>query len=204
MTDCSGGSSVDRRRPWHTRSMADVDHLARQTVAMVTNLARRGMMLAGGIAVITLIVGGLSYLTGLAALEGSAAQAWSIIGGAMLIVAVGAPLLAWWRLSRVTKNATGLVGEVGRLISDDPGAQRVVIETVSLDRPDATGATTMPAIVETRQFGRLRQATVAADLGNLSGALRAVISFPWLLFIALVLVLVFAVLGFLFVIAWLV
>lgn len=182
--------------------MADVDQLAQLTVAMVTNLARRGMMLAGGVALITLLVGGLSYLTGLAALEGSAAEAWTIIGGAMLIVAVGAPLLAWWRLSRVSKDVTGLVSEVGRLITNDPSAQRVVIDTVTVDRPDASGATTMPAIVETRQFGRLHQATIAADLGNLSGALRAVISFPWLLLIALVLMLVFAVLGFLFVIAW--
>jgi hypothetical protein len=182
--------------------MADVDHLARQTVAMVTSLARRGVMLAAGVALITLLVGGLSYLTGLAALEGSAAEAWAIIGGAMLIVAVGAPTLAWWRLSRVTKDVAGLVGEVGRLISIDPGAQRVVIETVTVDRPDATGATTVPAIVETRQFGRLHQATTAANLVGLSGALRAVISFPWLLLIAVVLMLVFAVLGFLFVIAW--
>ena len=144
--------------------MADVDQLAQLTVAMVTNLARRGKMVAGGVALITLLVGGLSYLTGLAALEGSAAEAWAVIGGAMLIVAVGAPLLAWWRLSRVSKDVTGLVGEVGRLITNDPGAQRVVIETVTVDRPDATGATTMPAIVETRQFGRLHQATIAANL----------------------------------------
>ena len=62
----------------------------------------------------------------------------------------------------------------------------------------------MPAIVETRQFGRLHQATIAANLTNLTGALRAVISFPWLLLIALVLMLVFAVLGFLFLIAWII
>ena len=127
---------------------------------MMTNLARRGMVLAGRRRPVTFLVGGLSYLTGLAALEGSAGRAWTIIGGAMLIVAVGAPLLAWWRLSRVSKDATGLVGEVGRLISNDADAERVVIETVTVDRPDATGATTMPAIVETRQFGRLRQATL--------------------------------------------
>ncbi len=36
------GPSVERRKAWHTRSMADVDQLAQLTVAMVTNLARRG------------------------------------------------------------------------------------------------------------------------------------------------------------------
>jgi hypothetical protein len=185
--------------------MADVDRLARQLTAMVTNLARRGMMLAGAMALVVFIVGGLSYLTGIAGLDGSASQAWKVIGAAMLIVAVGAPLLAWWRLSRVSKHAAALVTEVGRLITNDANAERVVIETVTVDQPDATGATTVPALIETRQFSRLRQASLTAtDLRNLPGALHAVVSFPWLLLTALVLMLVFGVLGFLFLIAWLI
>ena len=185
--------------------MANVDQLARQMTAMVTNLARRGMVLAAGMALVVFFVGGLAYLTGLAALDGSAGSAWTVIGAAMLIVAVGAPLLAWWRLSRVSKDAAELVTEVGRLIRGSADAERVVIETVTVDRPDAAGATTMPAIIETRQFSRLHQASLtAADLRNLPGALHAVVSFPWLLLTAFVLMLVFGVLGFLFVIAWII
>ena len=108
--------------------MADVDRLARQLTAMVTNLARRGRVLAGGMALVVFLVGGLSYLTGLAGLDGSASQAWTVIGAAMLIVAVGAPLLAWWRLSRVSKDAAALVTE-GLLETRSAGPPAIAPET---------------------------------------------------------------------------
>ena len=184
--------------------MADVDQLARQLTSLITTVARRVIVITIGVAVVTLIIGGLSYLTGIAALDGSARSAWMFIGALMLAVAVGAPLLAWWRLSKVSRHATELVTEVGRLISRDPDAERVVIDTVTVDQrpPDGIRA---PAIIETRQFTRLRQSTLtASDLRQLPSALRAVTMFPWLLLIAIVMMLVFGVLGFLFLIAWIV
>ena len=86
-----------------TRPMADVDELARRTTTLIAGLARKGVSLATGVVVVVLVICGLSYLTGLAALEGSARSAWTVVGLAMLVVAVGAPLLARWRLSAVTE-----------------------------------------------------------------------------------------------------
>jgi hypothetical protein len=184
--------------------MPDVDALARQTTALVGELARKGMALATGVAVLTLIIGGLSYLTGLAGLDGSAHSAWTVVGAAMLIAAVGAPLLARWRLARVRRHVTQLIGEVRTLITRDPEAERVVIETVAHDeRSDATGDL-MPVVYDTRQFNRLRVVSVkASDLRELPGALRAVTTFPILLLLALLGVVVFGVLGFFFLLAWL-
>jgi hypothetical protein len=183
--------------------MPDVDALARQMAALVTTVARRISVITVGVAVVAFIIGGLSYLTGLAGLEGSARSACTLIGGIMLVIAVGAPLLATWRLSSVSKHATALVSEVGRLISRDPAAERVVIDTVTV-QPSPAGSGPVPAIIETRQFSRLRQTTLtASDLRELPGALRAITTFPLLLLISIVLMLVFGVLGFLFLIAWL-
>ena len=89
-----------------TRPMADVDELSRRATTLVTALARKGMSLATGVAVIVLIIGGLSYLTGLAGLTGSARALWTVLGLGMLVVAVGAPLLARWRLSSVIRRGT--------------------------------------------------------------------------------------------------
>jgi hypothetical protein len=184
--------------------MADVDQLARQLTSLITTVARRVSVITIGVAVITLIIGGLSYLTGVAGLDGSARSAWMVIGAVMLVIAVGAPVLAWWRLTAVSRHATELVAEVGRLISRDPQAERVVVDTVTVEQGAVEGVRT-PAIIETRQFSRLRQSTLmASDLRQLPGALRAVTTFPWLLLIAIVLMLVFGVLGFLFLIAWIV
>ena len=186
-----------------TRTMADIDELARRTTAMVMSLARRAMGLATGVALVGFVIGGLSYLTGLAALDGSARSAWVLIGAVMLVVAVGAPLLARFRLSSISKDATELVLELGTLISGNPDAQRVVIETVAVDEPDAAGRTTMPALIESRQFSRLNQAaSTTMGLRTLPGALRAVTTYPIMLGISAVLTLVFAVLGFLFLVAW--
>ena len=73
------GSSMQTRlahsRPWPTSTQ-----LARQLTALVTTVARRVIVIAIGVAVVTFIIGGLSYLTGLAALDGSARSAWTLIG----------------------------------------------------------------------------------------------------------------------------
>jgi hypothetical protein len=182
--------------------MPDADRLARQTTALLSNLARKGMALATGIALITLLIGGLSYLTGLAGLDGSARSAWVFVGGVMLVCAVGAPLLARWRLAAVRRRLDALVGEVRSLITESPEAERVVIETVAHDEPDDI-ADLRPVVYDSRQFNRLRVVSVNySDMRELPGALRTVTTFPVLLAVALVGVVVFGILGFFFLLAW--
>jgi hypothetical protein len=184
--------------------MADVDELTRRTTTLVTGLAAKAMRLAAGVAVVVLIVGGLSYLTGLAGLDGSARSLWTVLGLIMLVVAVGAPLLAWWRLAAVSKRASALAGDIRTLITRDADARRVVIETVTVDEPQPADVRELrPAVYDSRQFNRLRTVTVkASDLRELPAAIRAVTTFPWLLALALLGTLVFGLLGFLFLLAW--
>ncbi len=186
--------------------MADLDQLARRATALVSDLARKGMAVATGIALVTLLIGGLSYLTGLAGLDGSARSAWMLIGGVMLVGAVGAPLLARWRLSRVRRHVDQLVGEIRTLITRDAAAQQVVIETVAYDDAQPAPVRDLrPAVYDSRQFNRLRVVSGGAgDLKELTSALYAVTTFPWLLLLALCGVVVFGVLGFLFLVAWIV
>jgi hypothetical protein len=181
--------------------MAAIDDLAGQAVAAVEYVARRGAALAIGVALIALLICGSSFLTGLAAMDGSVETAWIVLGGTLLVIAVGAPLLAWWRLARVRRHANALVGEVRRLASRSPEAEQIVIETVAVD-PEAGSPATPAVIGQSAQFTRLRTIAIdAGDLRELPGALRAVTLFPALLGIALLLCLVFAILGFLFLVA---
>ena len=161
------------------------------------------MSLATGVALVVLFIGGLSYLTGLAGLDGSARKLWTVLGLGMLVVAVGAPLLARWRLSSVIRRTTDLVGDMRTLITRDADAQRVVIETVAVEESQPAAVRDLrPVVYDSRQFDRLRTVTFrAADLRELPAALRAVTTFPWLLGIALLGIVVFGVLGFLFFVA---
>ncbi len=189
-----------------TRPMADVDDLARRTTTLIAGLARKGLSLATGVVVVVLVICGLSYLTGLAALEGSARSAWAIVGLAMLVVAVGAPLLARWRLGAVTRRTSELMSEIRSLITRDADAQRVVIETVAYEEAQPQDVRDLrPVVYDSRQFNRLRQVTVkAGDVGRLPVVLRSLVTLPYLLGIALLGIVVFGLLGFLFTIAWIV
>jgi hypothetical protein len=186
--------------------MADADELARRTTTLVAGLARKGVSLATGVVAVVFVVGALSYLTGLAALEGSARSAWTVVGLALLVVAVGAPLLARWRLASISRRTGELMAEIRSLVSRDADAQRVVIETVAYEEAQPQGVRDLrPVIYDSRQFDRLRQVTVkAGDVGRLPVVLRSLATLPYLLGIALLGVVVFGMLGFLFTIAWIV
>src|SRR4051794_28197765 len=110
--------------------MAEVDVLAGRVVDVASVFARRAGRLALAAALFVGFIAVSSYLVGIAALSGSARSLWIILGGAMVIVAIGAPVLAGWRLFSVRRHATELIGEVRRLIVGDPDAERVVIDTV--------------------------------------------------------------------------
>ncbi len=76
-----------------------------------------------------------------------------------------------------------------------------MIETVEVT--DDGRARTAPAVIgQTVQFTRLRDIALSENLRRLPVALYAVTSFPVLLAIAVVLMLVFGILGFLFLVAW--
>jgi hypothetical protein len=182
--------------------MPDLDALARRAVDAVMLLARRGTMLALIVALVTTLVVGAGYALGFAATSGDVESAWIVIGGVLAVIAIGAPLLAGWRLTRIRTHASELVDELRTLLSNDARAERVVIETVDVGE-DGTGGATPAVVGQTVQFSRLRTIALRTEnLRSLPGALRAVTTFPGLLAIALVLMLVFGVLGFLFLIAW--
>ncbi len=138
----------------------------------------------------------------LAAFQGAARSAWVVIGGVLVVLAAGTPLLAMWRLSSVRRDATSLVGDVRTLLERNTDARRVVIDTVQTgtDRRDVKS----PAMIaESRRFTTLRQMTgTANDLRSLPSALLAVTSYPWLLAIGIAFLPVFFILGLIFLLAW--
>jgi hypothetical protein len=185
--------------------MPDVDGLARRAVQFLALFARRAGRLAVAAGAFVAVIALITYAIGSAALSGGARSTWMILGGALVIVAVGAPLLAWWRLFSVRRHADELVGELSRLISGNSEAERVVIDTVEA-RPPPTGPPSGRqelTVVGTQQFYRLRTLTLGTDdLPQLSRAMTAATSFPGLLALGLLLSLVLGVLGFVFLLVW--
>jgi hypothetical protein len=162
--------------------MADLDALAERAVATVTALIRKGATIVTGVLVFALCSAALCLLIASAGLAGSARSVALALAIGLSIVAVGAAVLARWRLGRVGTHSRELVSEVRTLLDRDQQARQTVVETVEMQ--DAAGARSM--MVWTRQYDTLRRGTATLDeFKNLNSALLAVTSFPGLVVLSL-------------------
>jgi hypothetical protein len=176
-------------------SSSGVGDLAQRAVDAFLTLVRRGTRLAAGtLAVVTLICLG-SFVLGLAALSGGTRTAWIVLGGIGLVIAIGSIVLAMFRLWVITTISVALVEDLRAVMSADPGAERVVIETVE----SSDGVQDQSAVVMSRQFFRMNDTVGrAGQFVALSAALKSVTSFPLLMMLSVATTFGFAMLGFLF------
>lgn len=190
--------------------MADFDALARSAVGTVIELARRATSVAVAFALFVGVVALVTYALGLAALQGSTRSAWVVIGAVLVVIAVGAPLLAAFRLRRIRAHAGALVNDVRTLLTNNVEAEQIVIETVEVPptAPGPAGSRVMPGgtpalVGQSAQFTRLRRIASSTDnLRALPGTMRTIATFPALLALAALLMLVMLILALVFFLAW--
>ena len=154
----------------------DVDRLARRAVDSVLTLVRRGMALAGGVLMFTVVATLLGFGLGLAALSGGMRTVWILFGGFFAVLAIGSVIGAMWRLREVRRTSRQLVEEVRTMLAGDRSARRTVIETVEYTE----GAQHEGIVVLSRQFGSMGDA-MGDQVGNfraVARALRALTTFP--------------------------
>lgn len=183
----------------------DVDRLVDAALGALSNLARRGSTLTTGVALLALLVVGLAYAIGIAALDGSAQSAWVVLGGVLLITAVGAPLLASLRLRAIPRSTTKLATELRGLLGQSDAARQVVIDTVAHDEPQADGRP-LPAIVyQSQHYTTLRTlAGTSGDFKDLAVVFHRVATLPGLVAIGLLLTALGALCGFVLFLVWVV
>jgi hypothetical protein len=205
--------------------MSDIDALVDRAVAAVSTIARRGSTLTTGVAIVAALVFGAAYLVGLGAFGGTTRTVWAVVGGALLLVAVGAPLVASFRLRSIPKKANSLVGELRALIDRDESARRVIIDTVlsedgsaepsAADSMDARrfaaggfaaggfgSARTPQVVMQFQRFSQLRSFATSDDVKNLAGVAQTVGSLPGLVSAGILLTGLGAFLGFIFTLIW--
>lgn len=182
--------------------MSDVDALVDRAVSAVSTIARRGSTLTTGVALVAGVVLGATYLVGLAAFGGGMRTAWAIIGAVLLLVAVGAPLVASFRLRAIPQKANSLVGELRTLLGRDESARRVVIDTVESE-PSTRGPQRKPAVImEFQRFSKLSSFARSDDVRNLASVARTIGTLPVLVSAGILLTGVGAFLGFIFFLIW--
>ena len=170
--------------------------LAQRAVDMFLTLVRRGTALAVGTLVVVSFICVGSFVLGLAALSADNRNAWIAIGGAFVVVGIGAVALAIFRLWLVKRSATELVVEVQQLLVGDRKTERVVIDTIEASEK----VQDQSAVVMSRQFFTLRDSIDGrgAQFIALAYALRAMTTFPFLMLVATTVTVVFATLAVIF------
>jgi hypothetical protein len=176
--------------------MSEQPDLAQRAVDSFLTLVRRGSRLAVGTLAIVVVVclGGLAL--GLLALDGGVRTAWLLLGGIGAAVAIGAVVLALFRLWAISSMSVALVTDLQTLIAGDPGSERMVIETVEA----SDGVQDASAVVMSRQFFTMNDSVAgrAGQLVALSLALKSITTFPFLMLLATTITIGFGLLSLLF------
>ncbi len=186
--------------------MSEIDELVRRAVDTVTLIAAKAARFATWVLLGTIAVCVGGFLLGTAALSGGIASVWIVLGMVFGSIAIGAAFVARWRVGSVRRHVPELTAEVRTLIAEGKDTTRTVVETFVVDTdPDGRGDSvdTGSAIVLSRQmFGFKNMAGSGLEsTTRLTAAVTALTSFPALVFVSILISLVFAFLGFIFLIA---
>jgi hypothetical protein len=189
-----------------TSDTSDVERLVRQATAGITAIASRARRFTTRILFVTLIVCVGGFLLGMAALSGGIETVWIVLGIFFGAIAIGAATTAWWRVNAVRRHVPQLADEVRGIIAKGGPDRDTVIEVFTVDdadRPTAS-ADTGSAIMLSRQMHGFRTVSTTSTLAGatrVTEAIRALTTFPFLVLAAVMISLVFAFLGFIFLIA---
>ena len=186
--------------------MSDNDRLVQRAVDGVTLIAARAAAFSTKVFLGAAIVCVGGFLLGIAALSGGIEKVWIVLGVFFGAIAIGGSLIARWRVGSVRRHVPELADEVRTLISEGKDSTRTVIDTFVVDADgdgERDGPTGGSAIVMSRQMYGFKN-VVGSGLessARLTAAVTALTSFPGLVLAAIAISMVFAFLGFIFLIA---
>lgn len=186
--------------------MSDIDQIVRRTVDSVTAMATRAGRFATRILLLVVVICVGGFLLGVAALDGGIQTVWIVLGIVFGALAIGWAFVARWRVGSVRRHAPELADEVRSLVSDGKAAGRTVVETFVVDDdvdPESGTPADGSAIVMSRQMYGFRGALGSGleSSARLTAAVTALTTFPLLVLGAVVISIVFAFLGLIFLIA---
>ena len=188
--------------------MSEIDDMVQRVVHGVTTISGKAARFSTRLFLIALIICGGGFLLGVAALSGGIRTVWIVLGIFFGAIAIGGALLARWRVGSVKRHVPELADEVRTLVSEGRETGRTVIETFVVDGEGEGsggdgGFASGSALVVGRQMYGFRGAVGSGleSSARLTSAITALTSFPGLILGAIAITIVFAFLGFIFLIA---
>ncbi len=172
--------------------MSDIDGRVTRTISTLTLIADRVTRFSGKLLLGVAVVSIGSFLLGLAALEGGIRNVWIVLGGAFGVIAVGAALVARWRIGGVRRQVPAIASEVRTLLTE---GRRDAVEVIEQFHAPAGGERDS-VIVVSRSMSGLRGVARHSLAGSehLVKAVTAITTFPGLAAMAVLISVVFALL----------
>jgi hypothetical protein len=173
--------------------MSDIDGRVTRTISTLTLIADRVTRFSGKLLLGVAVVSIGSFLLGLAALEGGIRNVWIVLGGAFGVIAVGAALIARWRIGGVRRQVPAIAAEVRTLLTE---GRRDAVEVIEQFHGPAGGGERDSVIVVSRSMSGLRGVARHGLAGSehLVKAVTAITTFPGLAAMAVLISIVFALL----------
>jgi len=187
--------------------MSEIDELVQRTVDTVTMIARKAVRFSTKILLVVVLVCVGGFLLGAAALSGGIQSVWIVLGIVFGSIAIGSAFLARWRVGSVKRHVPELANEVRSMITNGTDSTRTVIETFAVDADGVEDGDVFDngdsAIVLSRQMYGFKSVAGSGveSSARVTATVTAITSFPFLLLIAGLISMVFAFLGFFFLIA---
>jgi hypothetical protein len=179
--------------------MTDVDELVQRTVRSITSIASKASRFAGKVLIAAIVICVGSFYLGIEALSGGIETVWIVLGIVFGAIAIGGAAVAVWRAYAVKRHVPQLADEVRALAVDGRPEAQTVIETFEVGDAEAGGS----AIVMSRQLGGSRASLGPAlsQSKRLYEATRAMTMFPFQMLATVLITMVFAFLGLIFLLA---
>lgn len=186
--------------------LSDIDRHVQRAVDGITAIASRAAAFSTRLLLGTLLVCVGGFLLGAAALTGGIQTVWIVLGVVFGAIAIGSAFVARWRVGSVRRHVPELADEVRTLISEGATGTRTVIDTFTIDEDGdgrRDGLDGGSAFVMSRQMYGFRDMAGSGieSSARLTAAVTALTSFPLLVLAAVLISLVFAFLGVIFLIA---
>ena len=177
-----------------------VGRVVRTLVTISRKVTRLATWLLAGAAGICVV----SFLLGVAALDGGIRTVWIVLGIVFGSIAVGAAGIARWGVGRIRKDVPAIAGEVRAVITEGREQSGLIIREFDQRMHDGEDETLSgSAIVVSRRVYGLRDLAGHGFEGaaRFSAAVRAITRLPLLALLTVAITLVFAFLALIFLLA---
>lgn len=161
--------------PVSATNQARAASAARQFASFLEITLRKLSSLAFSVATVACLIGVATYATGFAAFDGTAAQAWAVIGALICLVPIAAGIATWVYVRITVHHIPSILADLTSLLGQSKQAFAIVIDHDS-GQPVTTTARSLSKLNGTIQ-------TAPGTYPALMAAVRAGMKVPWLVVI---------------------